>query len=482
MSEEPAVDELSELRELSAKAAEQRLSPVEEDSAAAKLSALLQGSAENQAGALEMLGTLPWIVVVKAISAAWPSVDAATQQSIVEALGREGTDPTGRLRFSVARALIPLARETAASLAASVAAQSWDEAAGAFPTPVRQAFFHVLIGKGKPWAVQLPMETLPPEQSQKLARLALAASFPAKCSPRSQLSILEWLAQASAFESFDEAALADTARVIRRWSTSLRKAAAQLPHLPEVLLAATQGRSGTNGKEASPENEKETSEEPAESQAEEPAERESDPEESAEAEAETPVKRPEAKPEKTRDRRKKKETEPAAKEAPSKDRDKGRFDPIRALKQVEEYVSLITRENQQLKARKLEDARKNRRRREDEPNEADSESIEDLKRRNQQLEQAAEVLRDQLEQLKNDHEDLAASMGAGTETPVEDSRAQLVAFLGMRLSEDYAVFEALKNEPETEVLRQHYRGVLENVFELLKSQGIKFSPPEDASH
>jgi hypothetical protein len=65
-------------------------------------------------------------------------------------------------------------------------------------------------------------------------------------------------------------------------------------------------------------------------------------------------------------------------------------------------------------------------------------------------------------------------MGAHDETPLTDGKEQFKALLGIKLQTEFADFQKLSKEPPDEVLREHYRLLLEDVFNALQKQGIEF--------
>ena len=95
-------------------------------------------------------------------------------------------------------------------------------------------------------------------------------------------------------------------------------------------------------------------------------------------------------------------------------------------------------------------------------------SLEELARLNQQLEARNAELQERINDLTQHSEDLATSMGAMSSEPVSDTGAQLRTLLALKLQEDFADFLALKKETNDIVIQQHYRGVLEHVFEVLQ--------------
>jgi hypothetical protein len=101
---------------------------------------------------------------------------------------------------------------------------------------------------------------------------------------------------------------------------------------------------------------------------------------------------------------------------------------------------------------------------------------EELARLNQQLEARIAELQQRIADLGADAEDRAASMGAHGDTPVSDVNQQLRTFLGLKLQEDFADFEALEQESTSVVVQQHYRSLLRHIFTVLSEEGVQLKP------
>jgi hypothetical protein len=174
---------------------------------------------------------------------------------------------------------------------------------------------------------------------------------------------------------------------------------------------------------------------------------------------------------------------PAAKPQNAGRAPQGNFDLVSTLRQIEAHVQSLRSDLSQAKselARQKEAPRgrgrdRDRDRRGDSPEPAaalEPTEVDALQRHNRQLEETVTELRKQLEELAADHEDIATSMQAHSETPVVDEKEQLKALLAIKLKDNYAEFESLAKEPADEVFREHYRILLDEVFTELKKQGI----------
>jgi hypothetical protein len=81
------------------------------------------------------------------------------------------------------------------------------------------------------------------------------------------------------------------------------------------------------------------------------------------------------------------------------------------------------------------------------------------------------------DELTIDSEQRAASGGLTTDTPVSDPAAQLRTLLSFKLKDDYEDFLALQQEARDLVVQQHYRSVLQHVFDVLTAEGIDLKSP-----
>jgi hypothetical protein len=100
-------------------------------------------------------------------------------------------------------------------------------------------------------------------------------------------------------------------------------------------------------------------------------------------------------------------------------------------------------------------------------------SAEELLRVNQQLESRNAELKTRIDELTVDSEERAASIGLITDAPAPDAAEQLRTILGFKLKDDFEDFIALQQEARDLVVQQHYRSVLQHVFEVLVAEGVQ---------
>ena len=145
------------------------------------------------------------------------------------------------------------------------------------------------------------------------------------------------------------------------------------------------------------------------------------------------------------------------------------FNLSESLRNIEAYANSLRAELAAAKTRQKEDRR--RPEKSSGPIITGEPTLEELARLNQQLEARNTELQERINDLAQHSEDLATSMGAMSSEPVSDTGSQLRTLLGLKLQEDFADFLALKKETKRYVVQQHYRGVLEHVFEVLRPTG-----------
>ncbi|MEY5025300.1 MAG: hypothetical protein RLZZ244_828 [Verrucomicrobiota bacterium] len=157
------------------------------------------------------------------------------------------------------------------------------------------------------------------------------------------------------------------------------------------------------------------------------------------------------------------------------------FNLQETLRQIEQYANGLRSElhsaQKQLRQRE-EDSRRNRRPERSAPLITGDPSAEELARLNLQLEARNAELAARIQELTTDSEDRAASLGLPTDSPVPDGNSQLRALLAFKLKEDFEDFKALEEAAKDLVVQQHYRSVLQHVFEVLQAEGVQFPPPE----
>jgi hypothetical protein len=409
-----------------------RLTREQEAEAAGLLKETLLGGKTGIATAVEAILNLPWNVAVDAVVAAWPELKAAARKQFTTGLAAPQNESSRRLRLSLGRGLLPVDAGAALKLIEAVCIEM-NAASEEGPTPKdRQNFFNVLIGKNKPWLQNLPVGELKASASAVIFHGAIAACFPGPCPPFSQLAALRWIASVAPLEKLPAASLDAIAKGVARWNPKMQaELRAAIPDIPQAIEAALKSPS---------------------------------------------KKEPSAPDGKPREANPEKQKQPEAKPPRSHNPPPPGFDLAGSLRQIEAHVHLLRNELNQAKSelrkQREQSAGRDRRKNPVESAPPPPEEFEALQRVNRQLEETILGLRQQLEDLKTDHEDIAASMNAHGDSPLTDAKEQFKALLGIKLRPDFTEFEALAKEPPDEVFREHYRLLLDSVFKILETQGV----------
>jgi len=416
-----------------------RLSPEQEIAAAEILKELLLAGKAGIASAVEPMTNLPWVAGVDAVIKSWPDLKVTARRQLVTGLAAQETESGRRFRLSLGRGMLNHDAATAFKLIEAVCVEMKSGETGELSPKDRQIFMNVLIGKGKPWLLHLPLADLKPAAANSIIHCALATCFPGQCPPLTQASVVRWIAAAGKLEKQPASLLELIAKSASRWHPKLKaELKKDIPELPTVIDEAIKQMPVREQKAPLPAPGKI-----------EPARRE--------------VK--ERKP----------DTGPVQKPAPVG------FDLNQALRQIESHVNSLKSELTQSKneLRQVRDQSKGRgrdrsREREDTAVPAPAAGqMDELQRHNRQLEENITELRQRLEELTADHEDIATSMRAHDATPLEDEKEQFKALLGIKLRTNYAEFKELVKEPIDEVYREPFRLLLKDVFDILESQGIQ---------
>jgi hypothetical protein len=481
-------DELTQLAEASQKA---RLSPAEEERMGTLLKEALQGGRAGVARAIEALPKVPWIVGVRAVEAVWPDLTAGFRTQLLAGLAKDESDPSRRIRLSLARALFKVDVPVALKLAVGVARELRDKETGTLTPKQAQIFANVFIGRGKPWLAQLALAELKPADGDALANCAVVAVFTLPHPPVTQLGVLKWAREQERLGKLDTAALEAVKKGVARWSAkwqgALRKEVIDLPEeiiavlkpvVEQAPAAEPEPAAGEAGETlegapaeapeaASDEGEDEEDEEDADLDEDEDDEGDEDEEEDDEEEKERGAAR---KPRPVYEPRPQK---PAAERPVYTPRSAGvpkNFNLNEALRNIDSYVQSLRADlnSAQSKLR----SRENQRPEKSGAIIAGEPTPEELARLNLQLEARNTELQERIDELTQHSEDVAVSTGALTGAPVTDAAAQLRTLLALKLQEDYADFMALEKESNDLVVQQHYKGLLRHVFEVLQQLEI----------
>ncbi len=317
---------------------------------------------------------------------------------------------------------------------------------------------------------------LKPAEIDLLVHCAALTVFSIPHPPVTQLGVLKWAQAAGRLDKLQEPALASVLAGVGRWSAkwqnALRK---EVTELPEAIAAALRPAPSTGDAEPRPaeegayEIEDETS---GDMVAEEP-----DDESGAQPKKERPVyePRPQRTPEPAEPREREAQRErpvytPRGGAASTEGGGSGRgFNLAATLKSIETHVQSLRNElaAAQTKLRQREE-RPSRRAEKIGPIIEGEPTPEELARLNLQLEARNMELQARIDDLTQHSEDVAASVGAISGEPVSDPAAQLRTLLGLKLREDFDDFLALEQESHDLVVQQHYRTIIQHVFEVLR--------------
>jgi len=451
----------AQLQEIIEAAKSSRLAPGDEDRAIELLKQTVTAGPKALPATLEAMLTLPWSLGVKAVTEAWPDTKPAGRTRLLTALAKADSDVSRRIRLSLARGLHGQDPASAFKLLLGVC-EAMGGAQGGSTTKDRQIFANVMLGKARPWLMNIPMADMKPAEAQKLITPALESCHQAPIF--TQIWVLRWICDAGKFETLPPEHIDSIGKAINRWQPRWRKELRKIiPKLPEPLEAAlvdSHHRAPAPpipATAATPTGEAELSQDEADARDDEEEDRQDEEERAQEHRAPEP--RQAATPlRSSRDR------QPAH---------QGPFDLNRSLRDIEAYVVRLRADLQQaqLAARRREPAPDRGRGRMSQTS-ASAEELDEMRRFNLQLEAQNQELVQRIEELTNDHEDRASTLG------IADPIEQFKTYLGLKLKEDFADYTAISRESLTEVVRRHAHEILGRVFEVLKAEGVKFEKKE----
>jgi DNA-binding transcriptional MerR regulator len=426
-----------------------RLGPGDEERAVELLKQAIPGGPKALPTILEAILSLPWNAAVRAVTEAWPETKPAGRTRLLTGLAKVDTEVSRRIRLSLARGLHAQDPGAALKLISGVC-EAMGGAQGGSTTKDRQVFANVMLGKARPWLMNVSMAEMKPADALKLITPALESCHQAPIF--TQIWVLRWIVDAEKFDCLPPEHIDSIGKSINRWQPrwqkELRKIIPKLPESLETALANATGRppagapiemAAAEAHSAAPEAETDDEEE-----------REMFVERTAEGPA---VAQPPAEPRRS-----------------SRDRQQpGPFDLNRSLREIESYVAKLRGELQQAQAaaRRREPA-PDRHRGRAQVVAGSPEEIEELRRHNQQLEEQNLELRNRIEDLMGDHEDRAATLEIG------DALQQFKSFLGLKLKEDFADYTAISRESLNEVVRRHAHEILGRIFTILQAEGVRF--------
>lgn len=511
LSSETALETFARLADAATRG---RLSPGDEDVATRIMRDFIKKG--EIAPALEAMGKLPWILGVRAAEQSWPALEEAARTWLLDGIVALPGDNAARLRLSLSRSLAKIDAPAGLRLASLTCRALWNEERGALTPEHSKLIGNVFIGRGKPWVLQLPLNTLPAEEAAPIAACAVFSAFNVNNPPITQLSILRH--SAPLLGGMHENLLALVAKGVSRWSgkwqNALRK---EIPELPTTVAAAVkQDREPQPSAEsaAAPEEEAEAPLPPEleeklkiaqesgdaemvetvtqevnawreaqrveqEARREAAGEEEEEAEEPAEGREDNKRGRRQRGRERERERDRDRSDRQEKKERPayvSRDQERqqeaskglGNFNLQATLKQIDAYVAQLRNElgTAQAKLRKADSGRRTER--VSLSVEEANLSPDELRRLVLQLEARNGELQTRVEELLADSEMRAQIMATNTDDP----SAQLRALLALKLQEDYADFIALEKGSPDVIVRQHYRGLIRSIFATLVGEGV----------
>lgn len=514
------------LSDFAARAQKRRLSPEEETEATSVLKESLLGGRTEVAKAVTATPFLPWVVSVQATAGAWPDMKPSFRAQFLAGLARTEGEQAARVRLSLARGLFKVDQAASLKLILLTLKLLRNKQTGLLEGKGPSLFSNVLIGRGKAWALQLPLQDLKPAEADLLVFAALHGAFHAPQAPVAQLGILRWAASEERLirlpEALDALILKGISRWSAKWQSALRN---EIAPLPESWLEnlKTPGAKKNHPKTSSPDEEGELDEKPEDDEdlkqgslkegAKQSAD-ESEHEESGDGSGERPdteIVEDEDTEDESDDEDQEGDEDSELKDAPSRPQKHrpvyvsktvphngntsqqgagGRrggshsappFNLQDTLRQIDNHVANLRSELQaaqkQLRQREADPRRSRKPEKAGPVGIPGDQSSEELLRLNQQLEARNAELKSRIDELTIDSEQRAASSGLTTDTPVSDPAAQLRTLLSFKLKDDYEDFLALQQEARDLVVQQHYRSVLQHVFDVLTAEGIDLKSP-----
>ncbi|MBV9671411.1 MAG: hypothetical protein JO076_01115 [Verrucomicrobia bacterium] len=434
---QPLLDELKNIIEASKSG---RLSQADEQKGAGVFKDLVLAGGKALSSALELIGDLPWFVPVNGTVEAWAELTPARQKSFLAALKPLESASGQRIRLSMARGLYRVDSASALKLLVNTL-QSIRKEAG-LEVKDRQMIASTLIGKNKPWLLQVDPKGLKPVEAQLIALCAIESSTNAN--PPSAMAIMQWAKPFQPLAQIPEALQAEMAKTFRKWSSRWRSELAK-EELPPQLAEAVQTKAAAVREPDNQQSQKPAQEKPSvqEQIAPHPGPKHT-------TKLEQPVQRSE--------RQDKHVVHPKTWPEISD-----------LLRQVENRFHDLRTELSSVRnqLKQIQPQQKT-----PEPNSiSHSREIAKLREENAQLCETINQLQETLNELANERFDIAISSGADTENPVTDPLQQYKSLLTMRLRDQITKFQALNRESHVDGLPL----LVDNLLHTLEENGIDLS-------
>ena len=504
--DESTTPEPGSLEDFTNRARRARLNPEEEAETVRLLKESLLGGRTEVARAIAVTASLPWVVSVQATTLAWPEMKASFRAQFLAGLARTQGESAARVRLSLARGLYKVDTTAAKKLILLTLKVLRNKETGFLEGKGAPIFANVLIGRGKAWVLQLPLQDMKSAEADLLVFSAVHSAFHAPQAPITQLGILRWAGEhlAKLPPALEQLVLKSISRWSGKWQAALLKEVSPLPEKWEEVLKvpaqkshppADRGAATEHSADAekSEEDEESSNSEHEETEAQNHGEEKENLEDRDEEEQDEDED-DESEDDSDKPTRHKQRPVYVSKTVPNQGAQTSHpqqnrrgapaqhFNLTDTLRQIESHVVGLRNElhtaQKQLRQRD-EDPRRGRRAEKPSPQPNPGEfSNDELNRLNQQLELRNAELKCRIDELTLDSEERAASRGLITDTEPPDPNTQLQTLLGWKLKDDYDDFLALQQEARDLVVQQHYKTLLAHVFEVLQAEGIQFQSPK----
>ena len=458
---QPLIDDLRAIIETSRNG---RLSQADEQKGAALFKELvILGGKPLQSG-LELLGDLPWFVPVNGTLDAWPQLTPAKQRGFLSAMKPLESEASRRMRLSIARGLHKIDPASALKLLVATL-QAFRTETGLQPKD-RQIFYSVLIGKNKPWLLQLDLKPLKPAEAGLIALTAIESA--AGAPPPAAVSVFQWAKPFQPLKTIPEPLQQELGKSLKKWSLRWQNQLAQedLPPALSEILQTKLAKSESEPPVASvPEGAPQASVQDSNQPQRQP--------DRLPPEHQTPRPRPAGSGENRHEKsHRQKHEKPAGQQQKSSNADLSDL-----LKQIQTRYNNLRDE--------LQTARNQIRQSQLSPKQGEPLAVENsreigkLREENARLTEIVASLRETLSELASDNFDEAVSRKADTEQPVTDPVEQFKSLLSLKVREQIVNFQGLNRENHVDGLPL----LLDNVLRTLQENGIDLEnlekpPPE----
>ena len=458
---QPLIDELRTIVENSRNG---RLSPADEQKGAELFKELVMSGGKALSGALELLGDLPWFVPVNGAVEAWPQLTPVKQRNFLAALKPLESDASRRMRLSIARGLHKV--DAAAALKLIVATLQSLRSENGLESKDRQIFFSVLIGKNKPWLLQLDLKSLKPTEAQLLALTAIECL--AGANPPSAVAVIQWAKPFQPLDTVPEPIQRELAGALGKWSARWQKQLAG-ENLPPILNDAVQAKLAKSANQPLEQTTTSTVPTHPREAVQHPRPHTRHAESHQSGQPSVPAPGP-SRPEKLQRHR-------PDKAIPTHHRPGQELSDL--LKQIEAQFSCLRAELQTAKQQLIRQSHQPARQVEAHSVETGKE-VGKLREENAHLTESVRALRETLNDLASQNFDQAVSRKADTEAPVTDPVDQYKSLLTLRLREQIVNFQTLNRENHIDGLPL----LLDNILRTLQENGIDLenieAPPPQA--